>query len=309
MTLFYRRIIRIRGQDSPNVRLGLAQVARGEEPTNEVLVPGVLTYEEYIKRRNTWDRVRQSIGLDARFWEGSESLMYPPDWLNRAEQIGDALSGKARRARGMGVDPGEGDANTCWTVVDDYGIIEQVSIKTPDTSEVTARTLALMRKHLLDADQIAFDRGGGGKEHADRLRLQGYDVRTIAFGEPVMLPIKSGLLLNEERIENREERYAYKNRRAQMYGELRVKLDPGVNAMGFGLPSKYVELRRQLAPIPLKYDAEGRMFILPKNKRDPNSREKTLIELLGCSPDEADSLVLALFVMCHEERQAVAGIG
>ena len=67
---YFRRVIRIKATDSPNVRLGLAQDRAGLTVTDEILVPGVLTYAEYRKRRATWDRVRQCIGLDGEFWKG-----------------------------------------------------------------------------------------------------------------------------------------------------------------------------------------------------------------------------------------------
>lgn len=308
---YHRRNIRIRAEDSPNVRLALAQIRLGQTPTNEVLVPGIIRYEDGIKgyryRRDHWDKVRQSVGLDGRFWEGSELLMYPPDWLNRAEAIADTLKGKARRCKGMGVDPGEGEANTVWTMIDEYGLIEQISYRTPDTSVINPQTLALIRQYNLEPEQVCYDRGGGGKQLADRLRSEGHYVRTVGFGESLMLDIRSGMRMTEELEQNREQRYAYKNRRAQMYAELMELLDPNLNEDGFGIGSEHTELRRQMAPIPKTRDKEGSLYILPKNRRDPNSRERTLTELLGCSPDELDSLVLAVFAMRHEEHAAVAG--
>ena len=85
-----------------------------------------------------------------------------------------------------------------------------------------------------------------------------------------------------------------------MYGLLRRVLDP--TERGFGLPAKYVELRRQLGPIPLDYDGEGRMMMMKKRKpANSTSKERTLIELLGCSPDEADSLVVAIYSMMNDD--------
>jgi hypothetical protein len=97
-----------------------------------------------------------------------------------------------------------------------------------------------------------------------------------------------------ERTQDKETGYVYRNRRAEMFGMLRVRLDPA-NATPFGIPTEYRELRRQLSLIPLKYDTEGRLFLPPKNKRSANSNEQTLTDIIGHSPDEADSLVLAVF--------------
>jgi hypothetical protein len=93
-----------------------------------------------------------------------------------------------------------------------------------------------------------------------------------------------------------------------MYGDLRNLLDPS-RPQGFALPAEYAELRRQLAPIPLTYDGEGRLELLPKNRRhgEEPTRRKTLTELIGCSPDEADALVLAVHAMLHQSRRVTAG--
>jgi hypothetical protein len=96
-------VIKIRAVDSPNIRFAEQQKEQGKEPTNEILVPGVADYATYLKRRLLWDPVRQSIGLDAEFYEGGEVLLYPPDWLNRAEQLTANLQYKGMRS--MGIDP------------------------------------------------------------------------------------------------------------------------------------------------------------------------------------------------------------
>lgn len=345
MALF-RKVIRITAEDSPNVVLGLAEVRRGDQPSHRIQTPGVLTYREYVQRRATWDPVRQCVGLDARFYEGAETLMFPPLWLNQAEQVAAEEIGKPRTARAIGCDPGEGGDDTCWAVGDERGLIELITISTPDTSVITGRTIDLIHRYNIPPERVLFDRGGGGKEHVDRLRSQGYDVRTVAFGESLTPDPRHGTRRLDERKDIREEQYAYKNRRAEMYGTLRRLLDPttiqylnqshptitdrdgspvhqGIGELfpnlrglqgfatkdwhGFGLPAEYTELRRQLAPIPLRYDGEGRMYLLPKHKRDPNSTEKTLTDLIGCSPDEADAVVLMVHAMCGKSRRVMAG--
>lgn len=313
---YYRKVIQIKAEDSPNVKYGLIQRAKGITPTGDVLIPGVLPWRDYVKRRSTWDKVLQCIGLDAEFWEGADTLLYPPDWLNRAEAIARLLEGRPRKARAIGIDPAEGGDKTAMAAVDEWGLIELVSKKTPDTSIITGEALAFMRKHGVDATNVGFDRGGGGKEHADRLRAQGYHVRTVAFGESIVMEPKRGLRTFVERKDSYEERYAYKNRRAEMYGSLRSLLDPGReldptleknDPRGFGLPARYNELRRQLAPIPLLYDGEGRMVMPPKNKKDANDERVTLSDIIGCSPDEADALVLAIHCMLYKAPKQKAG--
>lgn len=307
---FIRRVIRIKAVDSPNVRLMLEQQRLGLPVTHEEVLAGVLSSQEYLRRRKTMDAVRQCVALDAEWWEGADALMYPPDWLNRAERIAQELTGRPRKAEAIGCDPAEGGDSSCWSVIDRYGLLELISLKTPNTTVVTNTTIALMQRYGVPANMMCFDRGGGGKQHADQLRERGYPVRTVAFGESVTLEPKRGLHQLQHRKEIIEERYTYRNRRAQMYDLLRTELNPDLTPQGFGLPARYTELRRQLAPIPLKFDREGEMYQLPKNKRDPNSTEQTLTDLIGRSPDEADSLVIALYAMKEVGRApaTVAGV-
>lgn len=321
---YFRKVIRISAADSPNVAIGLMERQAGRDPSYREEIPGVLSLAEYDYRRATWDRVRQCIGLDGDFWEGAEQLLFPPEWLNRAEERArelDLRTGQGemnpRRARAIGCDPGEGGANTAWAVVDEWGLIALESYPTPQTADIPNRTLALMNEHRVPAEYVGFDRGGGGKQHADALRAKGHEVRTIAFGESILADVKRGTVREPyaERLEQREDRYTYVNRRAEMYGELSLLLDP-VNERGFALPATdgrlygpaYGELRRQLALIPRWYDEEGRLWLPPKNKKDPNSKVKTLTEILGKSPDEADALVLAVHTMFHRPKKPRVGI-
>ena len=327
--MYYRKVIRIKAEDSPNVRLAKAQLQVGVTPTGEQLIPGVLSWREYQKRRATWDESRQCIGLEATFWEGSTVMLTPPQWLDRAERIADQLrERKAKRlAKGIGIDPAEGGDSTTMSAVDEYGLIELVSKKTPDTSVITEEALAFMLRHNVPPERVCFDRGGGGKQHADRLRRDGYAVRTVGFGEAVVPNPRWGAYLPEERMEQKEQKWGYINCRAMMYGWIRTVLDPAsvdVNDfwstlsgepgypssefIGFGLPREYEELRRQLGMMPLLYDREGRMRMLPKNKTNSTTAEKSLTQLLGCSPDEADSLALAIYAMVYIESVAKIGV-
>ena len=291
-----RKIIRIKAEDSPNVRLALAEIAVGLEPSGRVIIPGVKQYWEYKSNRRDWDDHQQCVCLDADWYQGQDVLMYPPEWLNRAESLAASLRGKRRIAKAIGVDTGEGSADTAWVAVDELGLIDLEARKTPDTSEIPGFTLAFARKHNVPPERVMFDRGGGGYEHACTLRKQGYNVRTVAFGTPIT-PAKKGrgtIAVLQERIEQDEEKYTYKNRRAEMYHKLRLKLSEG-----YGLPKKYAELRRQLAPVPLWYDEEGRIYLPPKQAKpgDEDKNKVTITKLVGCSPDHSDALVLAIYGM------------
>lgn len=305
----FRKVIRITALDSPNVRLALAQQAAGIPITNEILVPGVLTWQEYQKRRATWDKVRQCVGLDGWFYEGAQLLLFPPEWLNRAHQIAEGLRGKNRKAKAGGCDPGEGGANTAMTAIDEHGLIECVSKKTPDTYVIVEELKAFLQRHQIPFESFCIDRGGGGKQIADILRRDGYPIRSVAFGEAISLPISYGKHTVNKRKQLAEDKYTYLNRRIQMYGDMREMLDPSLTPQGFGIPLEYYLLRSQMAPIPLQYDPNGRMILPPKHRR-PGQKEnsiKTLVEIVGSSLDELDSFVLALHGFLHPESRAKVG--
>lgn len=304
---YYRKIIRICAEDSPNVRLALKEIAGGKEPSGEVKVPGLLTYDEYCKRRTLWDDILQCISLDGKFYEGSEVLLYPPDWLNRAARVAADLGGVPRKAKSIGCDPAEGGDSSTWAVVDDLGLIEMVSLKTPDTTVIPNETIRLMKEYGVPPEMVFFDRGGGGKQHADRLRTMGYEVQTVAFGSaPSEMTEYHRMKTTAERKDESETKYAYKNKRAELYWLLRMHLDPSEGKV-FGLPAKYTELRRQLAPMPLMYDEEGRCMMLPKRTTGKGDKD-TLEKLIGCSPDEADALVLGVYGAFSESTAASMGV-
>jgi len=310
---YYRKVIRITGHDSPNVKYAQVEERVKGKITGKMLIPGVLPYYDYKKRLDTWDEIRISIGIDAQFYKGSQLLLFPPTWIDRAHarhREVQAMTRGRRTARAMGIDPGEGAAETAWCVVDEYGILEMLAIQTPDTSEISKQTLALMRKWNLPPEAVMFDRGGGGKQISDVMRSQGFYVRTVGFGEPVAPQPKRGMTSLEHQVENSEDRYAYLNRRAEMYGRLSLLLDPSIEHryQGFAIPDTQSELRRQMAPIPKKYDKEGRLYLPPKNKKDPNSKEKTLIDIIGQSPDRADALVIALYCRDFATKRVSAGV-
>lgn len=313
--MFHRKVIHIRAEDSPNVKLGLAQKASGKQPTNDVLLEGVLTYEEYLHRRSTWDPVRQCVGLDGQFYKGKEAYLFPSAWLERSKQVASRLPAK-RKGVAIGVDPAEGGDNSSWAVVDESGLVYMESIKTPDTTAVPNRTIALMNEYNVAAENVMFDRGGGGYEHVCQLRAMGYRVGEVSFGEAAYIePLELEPL--ESREHDRGKRYAYKNRRAQMYWMTRQRVDPGVLNQsngeytgGWGIPAEYTELLRQMSLIPYGYDGEGRIVLPTKRRTSDNDSKTTLIDIIGHSPDECDALVLAVYAMSPRDQlvgQFVAG--
>ena len=303
---YFRRIIKVTAEDSPNVRYARAELAAGLEPSNKILVPGVLPWNDYVRRREMWDKVKQCIGLDAEFYEGAEVLLYPPDWLNKAEMYWREIEFKSQKALSIGIDPAEGGDKTSMAVIGEYGLMELRAKKTPNTAVIGREAIAIGREYDVRPENWIFDRGGGGTQIADDLRSMGYDVRTVAFGSPVKQEIRRIKATIAERKDVDEEKYVYKNVRAQMYGLLRLYLDPA-RGFGFSLNPEYTELRRQMSLIPLLYDKEGQMYIPPKRKKNPESTEITLQEILGCSPDELDSVVLGVYGRENKRKLVTVG--
>lgn len=308
MAKYLRKVIRIRAEDSPNVKLALAQQAKGIKPTGEQVLPGVIDWDTYQFRRKTWDAVKQSIGLDGLFYEGAELRMYPPAWIAIANRVADSLP-ENRTPTAMGVDPAEGGDSSCWSLVDSQGLIRLIRWKTPDTTVIPNKTISLINEYNMDPSMVMFDQGGGGGVHVDTLRSRGYNVSEVSFGESTAAdPVRYAKLF-EIKLDERRERFNYKNRRAQMYHMLRQKIDPSdEEVQPFGIPSEQTELIRQMTPIPLSYDEEGRIYVIPKRKKQGlTSNTPCLTDLIGCSPDELDSLVLAIYALRPDKVKVSVG--
>lgn len=301
-----RKVIRICAEDSPNVKLALLEIQKGLAPSLRQVVPGALSYPEYKFRRDNWDPVLQTIKLDACFYEGADALLCPPEWLNGAEALA-ATQQRPRRGLAMGIDTAEGGDSTVWAIGDKDGLIKLVSLKTPNTAEIAGRTIALQKEYQIEDKMVLFDRGGGGQVHYDYLRERGHKYRVVSFGEAANPEkVRHRKLFDQKKYES-EQRYTYKNKRAQMYHLLRLKIDPNLNRerdedapqSRFGLPAEYTELRRQLSQIPMLYDEEGRIYLPPKRKKPgtTNSNVVSLEEILGCSPDEADAVAMMVYAM------------
>jgi hypothetical protein len=313
---FTRKIIRIQAVDSPNIRIALAQLAMGMKAGDQgfapLLIPGLRDYGTYVLKRQTLDKILQCVQLDADFYEGSELKLWPPEWLNHCADLAVRFARMRRWAKALGVDTAEGGDKTAFTVGDEMGVLECLSLKTPDTNIIHKMVIALGRKYNVSPHNWIFDRGGGGKVHADRLRADGYPVRTIDFGQRASSnePKNTEKHL-QEKLEEYEERTIYESMRAEMYAEFSLRCDPRHPLGGYAIPldgDACVELHRQLSYMPKLYGSDGKLYMLPKNKRRADAKlgEKTLSELLGCSPDEADSAVLMYWGLTHQQRSASA---
>ncbi len=321
-----KKVIHIDGLDSPNVKVGKKCEELGVKRPHPIVVPGVLSYDEYLRRSHKWDHVKRTMRLDGHFYEGEGALLFPPDWLDLCEELYKILNpygydtpyrrvinGETRKAKGMGVDTGAGRDLSCWSIVDKLGLIEQITLETPNTMEVASQTISLMRDYDLEPHEIVFDAGGGGKQISDRLIEQGYNVRAVYFaGSPSPERTKKKLSTAEKKDDD-QTKQVYKNKRAELYGIASELCDPGLceeyNRPVFTIPEDLYHLRQELAIMPKQYDSEGRMFLPPK-ERPPGNKNPDLVvikEILGRSPDRADSLCLGMYAMEESGAPRVAG--
>lgn len=292
---YLRKVLHITGEDSPNVKLWMKQKELGLKPRDIIVVPGVLPGSDYEMRLRLWDEAKVCVGVHGRFFKHASKLMFPVGWLDRSERMADALRTSKHRAVSIGIDSGEGKSHTTLYATSRLGIVERWRGLTPDTNKIIGEVKAFGRAHGVPPHRWNFDRGSG-KQHADRLRAEGYPVRTTAFGGAVVRDPRVGILGIDDRVEDREARYTYFNRRAQMYFEARLLLEP--TAGGYGIPREYIELRRQLGAVPLVRNDEGKVKLPPKHE---------LAKFTGGSPDDADAWVLAVHDMLHPELDVLVG--
>lgn len=288
-----RKVIHISGEDSPNVLAGNIWSqrhpnARSANPPN--IIPGLLSYAEFQRRLHDWDEIQRTTRLYGHFYEGQEALLFPGDWLRHASQVHQDASQRYREKHGdnaqrrpiaIGLDVAMGGADkTVWTFADKDGILNQVAINTADTMDIAGRTMVYLQEHSLHGPSVAIDAGGGGKQIADRLAELGQSVHVIWFGSSA------------------DDKTTHLNKRAELYGTMRRLLNPANG--GYGIPDDCGELRKDIGLLPLRYDSEGRLKLLPKDRTNPGSREPTIRDLIGRSPDYGDSAALACWVVADQ---------
>lgn len=303
---YIRRVIRIAAEDIPNVAYGLQERRAGKIPSNKILVPGVKAFKTYETNLRKWDPEQICVSLRAMFYKGKKILLWPPEWLANCKILAHEL-GKAGigRATAIGIDPGEGTAETVMVAGNRRGVVAVEALKTPDTSDINDNLIDFGRRMGVPPEDWIFDAGGGGKQHADRLRRLEISeerpyagVRTLPFGGAAgqrQLKVEGELT---GRVEDEEVRYVYFNRRAELYGEASILCDPDLG--GYAIPAQFAELHRQLSLIPKKRDEHGRLKLPPKNRTaSSTSKEQTITDIVGCSPDHADAFCLMVYGVQH----------
>lgn len=304
----FRKVRHIHPELSPNLIASRDMDKRGEKGPYPIKVPGLLTRQEFDEWNATWDEPRKRVRLFGELPNEEEQKLFPPSWLDLAQQLGGKLREQMQRherwrdddpyALGIDVAAGGGDL-TAWVVLGRWGVRHLHAQATPNTADVSGYTIDLMRRYRIKAWAVAFDAGGGGKQVADMLRAQD----DMEFGEIVDIWFGAKALDGKK----------YNNRRTELYGELRTVLeatdvrrgllalpviDWPVDVKCLALPPDDARLREDLAVLPYAWDTEGLLRLPPKDHRWPGSsqREKSVRERLkGRSPDRGDALALAWF--------------
>ena len=334
----FRRTIRIKAERSPNVRYGAREEELNKPVSGRQIIPGVIGYKEYKQQRRDWDEQDQAVGLDAEFYEGAEIRLYPREWIEIStrlwrERFGSYFpSGKRQgtsnptKGKTLGIDPAAGGDLTAFSVCDEdeesSWLCHLEALKTPDTMLIVDKAVILMHTYGIKAENVLIDLGGGGLQIADNLRRKGFKVRTVNFGGSVKDQKLAGTAPIVKREAAEERQFAYKNRRAQLYHIPSRALDPHDTPKQLLLPKELIDkkflpnrpsVREQMEPIPKMFDDNGKMVMLPKNKktRVPNEKEGaqiTLTELIGNSPDEWEAILLALFGLYNKRKMLGGGL-
>lgn len=327
-----RKIIHMPAECSPNVRRALwrinnlgaapsvevkcyedwqAALARGEQlgdPGDEVILPGVLTWNKYVEHERTWDVDKKEIGLRARFPTGAGVRLFPQDWLDfcgqKAFDLMEQHRSRRRQGEALGIDTAEGGNNTAFCVGDKLGVLELIGIKTADTNSVRDFTRDLQRQFNVPHEKIVFDIGGGGRVHCQTLRRDlGWKCQAVTFSGKTPIDLKRGMTRIEDRQANREVKSVFKSRRVEMYSTASDMMNPATG--GYGVPSErnggaWTKLAGYLKPLLRQYDEDGVMYLPPK---------EDLIKdfYSGESPDEADAFVLMIRGLTHKGLRSRAG--
>ena len=295
-------------EESPNLIESRRMDREGETGEYPLLVRGLLSRQEFDEWNATWDEPRKRVRLFGLLPNEEEMKLYPPSWLDLAQQLGAKLREPMRHKRwrddgpyALGIDVAYGGGDlTAWVVLGRWGVRHVHVQSTPNTAIISGYTIELIRDYRIKAWAVAFDSGGGGKQIADMLRARD----DMDFGEIVDVSFGAKPLDAKK----------YSNRRTELYGELRTVLEATDERRGLlalpvrewpsevrclALPLDDAKLREDLAVLPYEWDGEGKQRLPPKDHthRDTSpQRERSVRERLGGrSPDRGDALALAWF--------------
>lgn len=294
--------------------------AEGKPVPKRPIIPGILSYEQYVERDATLAPADKRPRLHGLFNDETTSKIFPASWLDLAQELGRLLArhnaqlkAKGRRPKlgaplALGIDCAMGGGDlSAWAVFGRYGVMHVEVLDTPDTRKIKGQTLRLMRRFRIRPEYVAFDRAVG-KQIADELREEGLDVNDVGFGEAALEPGK------------------YSNMRAELHAELAKAMrrmvddqgrptaktkrlldtppDKWHNSWRFVALPEDADLRQELFVLPTGVDSKGRLRLPPKQptSRSRGNSEVSVKEMLGRSPDRADAVILAKYAFDRGEE-------
>lgn len=179
-----------------------------------------------------------------------------------------------KRQRVLSVDiAAEGDDSCVASILDrvsnqHWKLTEQIRWDERDTMQTVGRIVTLIGTHKPEITVI--DKGNMGKGVVDRL---------IEIGQPNIYPFDGATVDGVDTMH-------YANARANGY----YLLEEWISNEWLIVAPEYQELMRQLEKIKMKYRSDGKRLIQPK----PEMKKAPPIGI-GYSPDEADSLMMAIW--------------
>lgn len=309
----YRNVIRVSGEDSPNVAFYRKLKERGLPFPAAPPVPGVLDYETFLELKATlppWELRPRLYGLCN---DESTAKLFPSGWLDLAVKIHELLKAGAPDRKqslrrwlhwwgypfGLGVDCAHGGGDlSAWCVYGRWGAVNVETLDTPNTRTIKKKTLELMRRWRIKPEWVAFDRAIG-KGIADELREDGKEVNDVGFGESALDTGK------------------YPNMRVELYGELAEAMAKAFDSQGKiraivqkmleQTPDRWHKIKRaRIVALPEDTDLRQELFVLPRaqDSRDrlslpPKDGTKSILGIKqmlgGRSPDRSDAVVLARY--------------
>lgn len=170
----------------------------------------------------------------------------------------------------MGIDVArEGNDRTVFYFGNSKGAVSKKEYRTQSTVETSIKAIEAMKEYEIGADRTAVDVVGVGGGVVDYMRAEGYNIKAFNSGE------SPDVLVGH---------LQYRNKRAQVYWELREDLQRGE----YKLPDDK-ELHQELLSI--RYTIKDRVIQI-ESKSELKKR-------MGRSPDLADALVIQKYISNH----------
>jgi phage terminase large subunit len=201
-----------------------------------------------------------------RYVKGDWSYSDDPNQLIRFEWIKENLWIPEGEATHMGIDVArEGNDRTIFAYLNEKGLLNYETFNKQDTVETSIKAVERMKEKRIGFEDVAVDVVGVGGGVVDYCRAEGYRVKAFNSGEAP---------------DTRQGHLMFRNRRAEMFWDLREKLQNN----NISLPDD-AELIKELLAI--RYNITDKVIQIEKKSE--------IKKRVGVSPDIADALVIGMY--------------